>query len=323
VDFSARMVLEKLNMAVISHYAGNNSTVIILPITAPFSEPESYHDILKETAELMRAKNQLYISIAVSGVFGSIESLSAAYRQAQQLLRMAGRRMGKNLFFMGDEDTYPDQFPLEFTDSQRFYELLMAADTEHAYLMIRHSFDYFQDRGFVQEPIIYHLFWSFEQVFIRIRAENAVDKDFHFILPVYDPYNTIEVLTEKLLAAAGEICANIEKSSRRREMELRAAIVKYIDENISDPMLNLSAAAAAFGFSERYTQSLILKSTAKSFFEYIDQKRMKMAYALLSESGMSVNDIAIKCGFSLPNSFYKSFKRHFGFPPTELRKPVP
>jgi AraC-like DNA-binding protein len=87
------------------------------------------------------------------------------------------------------------------------------------------------------------------------------------------------------------------------------------------PPLNLCAVAAAFGFSERYTQSLILKYTAKSFFEYIDKKRMKMAYSLLSESSMSVNDIAAKCGFSLPNSFYKSFKRHFGFPPTDLRKP--
>jgi len=221
---------------------------------------------------------------------------------------------------MGDEDTNLDQFPLEFSDSQRFYELLLAADYEHAALMIKRSFDSFQNRGLAPESAIYHLFWSFEQVFVRIRAENVKDADFQFTLPVYNPHDSIEELAENLLAAASAICANIEKSNRRREMELSASIISYINENIADPILNLSKVASAFSLSERYTQALIRKSVDKSFFEYVDQKRMKMAYSMLTESAMSVNDIGVKCGFALPNSFYKAFKRHFGFPPTDLRK---
>ena len=321
VHLLAQIISERFAPRLLVHYIGNDSAVIILPISHDHPEPENYNKILTETAELMRTKHQLHLSLAVSGVFGSIESLSAAYRQTRQLLRMAGKGTGKSLFYMGDEDANLDRFPLEFSDSQRFYELLLAADIEHAKLMIRHSFEQFLNHGFVQESVIYHLFWSFEQVFIRIRAENAADKDFHFVLPVYDPLDAIEVLTEKILVATQEICGHIEKSSRRREMELSACIMTYIDENVADPMLNLNSVSSAFGLSERYTQTLIRKSTAKSFFEYADQKRMKMAYSLLSESAIPVNDIGLKCGFSLPNSFYKAFKRHFGFPPTDLRKP--
>jgi AraC-like DNA-binding protein len=55
----------------------------------------------------------------------------------------------------------------------------------------------------------------------------------------------------------------IEKSSRCREMELSVSIITFIDENISNPMLNLSSVAAAFGLSERYTQKLILNQRRK------------------------------------------------------------
>jgi AraC-like DNA-binding protein len=322
VHLLAQMISEHFPAHLIVHYSGNDSAVIILPITTENSEPESYENILTKTAELMRTRHQLHISIAISGIFGSIEQLSAAYRQTRQLLRIAGKNTGKCLFYMGDEEAKENLFPMEFSDSQRFYELLLATDIEHASFMIRHSFDQYKDRGFVHESVIYHLFWSFEQVFVRIHAENSADPEFHFDLPVYDSQNTIEELTEKILLAAAAICNNIEKSSHRRKLELNMSITKYIDENITDPMLNLSTVSAAFGLSERYTQAIIRSHTSKSFFDYVDQKRIKMAHTLLTESSLSVNEIAVKCGYALPNSFYKSFKRHFGIPPTELRKPL-
>jgi AraC-like DNA-binding protein len=199
----------------------------------------------------------------------------------------------------------------------------LAGDFEHASIMIRHAFDYFRDRGVVVESVIYHLFWSFEQVFVRFRAENTADKNLDAALPVYNPQDSIEKLTGKILAAALEICNYINSNSRQQEMRLEVSLLSYIDKNISNPMLNLNAVSSAFGLSERTVQNLIHKTAAKTFFEYIDQKRMKIAYSLLTESAIPVNDIALKCGFALPNSFYKAFKRHFGFPPTDLRKNDP
>ena len=320
VHLSVQMICGYYPAGFFMHYTGNDSAVIILPINNNCPEPESYNVSLAETTEQMRIKHQLHVSIAVSGIFGSLEQLSTAYRQTRQLLRIAGRRTGKNIFYMDDEDVNTEKFPLEFSDSQRFYELLLTCDNEHALLMIRHSFEQYLDRGYVQESVIYHLFWSFEQVFIRIRDENAADEDFNFTLPIYDPLNTIEELSEKILTAAAAICDYMEKNNNKQDVEFNAAIIAYIDSNVTDPMINLSSVSAAFGLSDRYIQAIIRKSTARSFFEYIDQKRMKMAYSLLTESNISVNDIAVKCGYALPNSFYKSFKRHFGFPPTDLRK---
>jgi AraC-like DNA-binding protein len=320
VHLAAQFVLKSLEAPALVHYIGDEGAVIILPVCSAFPESESYGSLLTETAEFMRSRRQFPVYIAVSAAFSGIEQVSAAYRQTRQLLRLAGGQAGKKIFFMDDMEDKPDRFPLEFTDSQRFYELLLAGDFEHGSLMIRHAFDYFRDRGIVAESLIYHLFWSFEQVFIRFRAENVADRNLNFPLPLYNPQDSIEELTEKILLAALDACEYVKSSKARQEMRLAADLVSYIDKNIPNPMLNLSAVSSHFGLSDRRIQNLIHKSAAKTFFEYVNEKRMKTAYTLLSESAIPVNDIGARCGFSLPNSFYKAFKRYFGFPPRELRK---
>jgi AraC-like DNA-binding protein len=127
-------------------------------------------------------------------------------------------------------------------------------------------------------------------------------------------------MTEKIVNSVEEICGCIDRAHKQKEAALTASLMSYIDQNLSNPMLCLSGAASEFALSERSTGNMVKKFSGKSFFEYVDQKRMKKAYALLSESDMPVNDIALRCGFTLANSFYKSFKRRFGFPPTALRQ---
>jgi AraC-like DNA-binding protein len=323
LHLSTQFVLKNFETQLLVHYIGDEGAVIILPVCSAFPESESYSSILIEMAEFMRARHQFPVYIAVSAVFSSIEQVSVAYRQARQLLRLAGGQAGKKLFLMDDMEDKPDRFPLEFTDSQRFYEILLAGDFEHSSIMIRHAFDYFRDRGIVAESVIYHLFWSFEQVFIRLQAEYTADKNLNFSLPVYNPQDSIGELTEKIILAALDICNYIKSNNIRQEMQLGASLISYIDKNIPNPMLNLSTVSSHFGLSDRSIQNLIHKTVAKTFFEYVNEKRMRMAYTLLSESAIPVNDIAAKCGFSLPNSFYKAFKRHFGFPPRDLRKNEP
>jgi AraC-like DNA-binding protein len=301
VHLSAQFVLKNLEGKAPVHYIGNEGAVIILPLCSAFPDPESYSSTLTQAMEFMRSRHQFQVYIAVSAVSGGMEQVPAAYRQTRQLLRMAGGQTGKQIFFMDDMEDKPDLFPLEFTDSQRFYELLLSGDFEHSSIMIRRAFDYFRNRGIVEEPVIYHLFWSFEQVFIRFRAENIADRNLNFSLPVYNPQDSIERLTEQIIAAALDICNYVKTNKARQETLLAASLVSYIDENIPNSMLNLSTVSSHFGLSDRRTQRLIHKTTGKTFFEYVNEKRMKMASALLSESAIPVNDIAAKCGFSLSN----------------------
>jgi AraC-like DNA-binding protein len=299
------------------HYIGVDQAVALLPVCGVYAKPAAYQGILERGMEAVAAKCRVRLHIALSGVFQGIEQLSDAYRQVRQILRMVTIHT-PGAVFLGTGKS-PDRFPLEFTDSQRFYELLLAADFEHAAIMVRRAFAAMSG-ACPPEPLVYHLFWTFGQVFVRIQAERILGEDQEPAAPEYSAADTLEQMVEKIVNSAEQICGCIDRAHKQKEAALAASLTAYIDENLSNPMLCLAGAASEFGLSEGSTGKLVKKHSGKSFFEYVDQKRMKKAYALLTESDMTVNDIAQKCGFALPNSFYKSFKRHFGFPPTVLRQ---
>ena len=50
--------------------------------------------------------------------------------------------------------------------------------------------------------------------------------------------------------------------------------------------------------------------------KYIEQKRMNRANELLAQGQKTVTEIAAECGFGNPNSFYKAYKRFYGYAPT-------
>jgi AraC-like DNA-binding protein len=207
---------------------------------------------------------------------------------------------------------------MEFADSQRFYELLLSADSDHASVMISRAFDCL-NRNCSGESALFHLFFSFEQVFVRIKAEKILEDPPVFLPPSYEPADSIDQLREKILKAAGEVCSRVKQSNFQKEAMLSSSLVSYIDKNISNPMLNLNIAASEFGLSEKAAGALIYKALGRSFFDYLDSQRMEKARALIIESKMPINDVARQCGFTLTNSFYKAFKRHFGCSPSVLR----
>jgi AraC-like DNA-binding protein len=302
------------------HYIGVDQAVAPLPVCEAYTQPAAYQGILEKGIEEVETKNRVRLHIAVSGVFQGMEQLSDAYRQVRHILRTVTIHTPGAVFLEDASGKSLDRFPLEFTDSQRFYDLLLAADFEHASLMVHRAFAAINEIGCPAEPVIYHLFWSFEQVFIRIKSEHIFTEGEGYMPPEYSSIDTIEGMTEKIVNSAEQICGRIDRANKQKEAALVSSLMAYIDRNLADPMLCLAATAPEFALSERSAGNMVKKFSGKSFFEYVDQKRMKKAYALLSESDMPVNDVALKCGFALTNSFYKSFKRHFGFAPTSLRQ---
>ena len=60
--------------------------------------------------------------------------------------------------------------------------------------------------------------------------------------------------------------------------------------------------------------------TGKSFTEYLEGVRLNQAMKLLRESDAGVTEIAVRCGFTTQNTFYKAFRRRFGISPTAARR---
>ena len=95
----------------------------------------------------------------------------------------------------------------------------------------------------------------------------------------------------------------------------------YIDGNYTDSKLSLENIAAHLYIHPVYLSSTFKKETKKTITEYIIGIRMKKALDIInSASSYLLSEIAIGVGYEDPYYFSKTFKKHFGFSPSEITK---
>ncbi len=125
-------------------------------------------------------------------------------------------------------------------------------------------------------------------------------------------------LQEMLLAKAESLCR--ERARPDSTQELCRSMVRYIDENLSNPDLCLLEIAEHFSQSI-YIVSRMLKSyLGIGFKEYLSAKRVQYAANLLRGTRYSVTRIAEMAGFSNAAYFSNVFKAQYGVSPNGYRK---
>lgn len=95
--------------------------------------------------------------------------------------------------------------------------------------------------------------------------------------------------------------------------------VKYVEENISRSDLSVEELAREMGMSRVHLYKKISALTGKSPIEFIRLLRLKRATQYLSESQLTIAEIAYRLGFNNPKYFSKYFKDEFGILPSEYQ----
>jgi YesN/AraC family two-component response regulator len=103
------------------------------------------------------------------------------------------------------------------------------------------------------------------------------------------------------------------------EDESSKNIISYIHEHYMEGITNCSI-GELFGYHPNYVSALIKKKTGMPVHQYIIYVRLLNAASLLENTALSVNEIAISCGFYDIAYFSKYFKKYFGVSPSEYRQ---
>lgn len=98
-------------------------------------------------------------------------------------------------------------------------------------------------------------------------------------------------------------------------------LLNYIDEHYTDPDICIAKIKTDFNCSESTLRKAFKQITDMSIAHYIEQKRMLLANELLNKKSSNVSEIAKMCGYDLPHSFYKAYKRFYGHAPTVKNNP--
>lgn len=96
------------------------------------------------------------------------------------------------------------------------------------------------------------------------------------------------------------------------------AMVRFIMENLSQPMSNADVAAVT-GLHQNYALALFTRTMRLPMKRFIIRMRLLRARALLMESSTAITTVAEQSGFQSISQFYDHFKAAFGMSPHAMR----
>ncbi len=96
-------------------------------------------------------------------------------------------------------------------------------------------------------------------------------------------------------------------------------IKTYIDENYTDPNVNVASIADTFSINQTFLSTIFKKQYKVSISSYIQSQRLKKAEYLLRHTDQPIKDIYNQCGFASAETFYRNFKKEFGLSPNRIR----
>lgn len=99
--------------------------------------------------------------------------------------------------------------------------------------------------------------------------------------------------------------------------------IQYIDSNL-DADLSLEKIAEISAYSPFHFHRIFKLVTGETLQSYIIRKKIeKSALHLAVHKNMEIKEIYWNLGFSNHSAFCKTFKKHYGLPPTEFRRSAP
>ncbi len=108
---------------------------------------------------------------------------------------------------------------------------------------------------------------------------------------------------------------NISAHGKDKKIE---EVVKYVDEHYCED-ISLKWLANNFWIEHKYLSKLFKKYVNEGYVEYITKKRINAAKKMLSESELTIAEIAEKVSYDDTNYFTVVFKRNVGITPREYR----
>jgi signal transduction histidine kinase/DNA-binding response OmpR family regulator len=111
---------------------------------------------------------------------------------------------------------------------------------------------------------------------------------------------------------------NIEKVNLESpDSRLLNRIMNVINENISDPALNVDMIAQQVGISRVHLHRKMKELTNQTPHDFIRNMRLKQAAHLLGQGYQNITEVMFACGFTNPASFSTMFKNLYGRSPRE------
>lgn len=107
----------------------------------------------------------------------------------------------------------------------------------------------------------------------------------------------------------------------KNKIPMCQTVVNYVEQHYRED-LSLSYLADMLGLNKSYLSRAFSANLNISLTEYITNRRLEYAENRIRQSAESITDILYDAGFSSERTFYRCFKKRYGFTPARLREHI-
>lgn len=208
-----------------------------------------------------------------------------------------------------------------------FLQAVTAGNTENA-LTMYHRFVQFRLMPRVADPVRNKKNISFAlNTLLRKAVQSAYVHPYHidnlstqFAIQIENCTNTSQ-LGALSLTMIRKYCLLVNNYSRKGYSSLVQMSLDHIDSHYAQE-LSLDNLSKLCSVTNSYLSSLFKKETGMTITDYINTTRIRQALFLLNTTHLSIQDIALQCGYQDANYFTRTFKRYQKLSPKEYRKKI-
>ena len=105
---------------------------------------------------------------------------------------------------------------------------------------------------------------------------------------------------------------------KKEDKDFLKQVEKLVFEQMKQKHVNCDTVCESLGMTNQSLRRKLFAITGRTGGKYLLTIRMKYAQELLAKGKLSVNQVALKCGYDDANNFSRTFKREVGMKPTEF-----
>lgn len=285
----------------------NDTELLILLSKNSYEESKETFNFL--VSNINNEEPTYHICCMASDIYNRVEDLSTAYQQLRTLDEMSFDDYQNHICTVSDS-LKDFKASISMNDVMTLYTAITSGNLELALNRLSTiSNDLLREENISFTKPIYEIIKSMLS-YIRINYSQVLME--HHI-PSFkqgiEIYEQLSETVESFCTLIGDY-TNINKDSFTQDL------ISYIDTHYTDPDICVTSLKSMFKCSESTIRKEFKQITDVPIAKYIEQKRMILANQLLLENKKSVAEVALECGYTLPHSFYKAYKRVYGHAPT-------
>lgn len=260
------------------------------------------------------------LHVEMTGAMGNIASAAELKQEMQNLQTMLENVLGKKHEVLHLEDYRPGTYQYQTPNISIWESLLREKEEEQLKKEIRLYVEQRTRQGWMRQQMQDFRQDFTQMIYFYLRS---VDIQAHRLLSDVQS----EQLYQRACISVEDMCQYcefvihkvvsykqfIEETDSVMETILKYVDVHYCEEITRDDLVNLVY------ISPDYCSRLFKKETGKTLSQYLVDKRIEKAKALLC-SEMSVKNVALQVGYSNFSYFSKLFKEETGMTPMEYRE---